>query len=176
MSTKPLHIPSNWSSVWPFVWVLALLAQVGCGEATHVLVESHPILVTPSDALPKNLVSHAELIVAAPDGGVTVVVERVAVTVRQDVDEQHVATVSVSGVLRANVPADILLLEVLLEPAAVGAPWVEHADVSVPFALYPTQLAAYEEGEWHWQTRATTDASITGGLVVRVRLVYEVLL
>ncbi len=159
----------------PLVLIAALLAHVGCGEATHVLVESQALLVTASDTLPKNLVSRSELVVAAADGGVTVVVENVTVTVRQEADGRSVATVSASGVLHAGVPVDILLFEVLMAPSHARGAWIERADASVPSARHPAQLAAGEEGRWHWQTRATTDEHISEGLVVRVRLVYEAL-
>ena len=46
-------------------WAAAVLL-CGCGEAVHVLVKSHLVLITPSDALPKNLASLAELVITSP--------------------------------------------------------------------------------------------------------------
>ena len=168
MSTEPHNIP--------LAILLVLLALAGCGEAIHVLVESQPILITPSATLPKNLVSRSEFFVAAPDGGMTAVVENVSVTLRQDGEGRPVATLTASGVLRANVPANILLFEVVLTPSHPKAIWTARTDAGATLASYPTQLAASEEGRWHWQSSATTDSLISDGLVVRVRLAYEALL
>ena len=161
---------------FPSLILGAFLATLGCGEARHTLVESQPVLITPSGQLPKNLVGRAELIVLSPNGEVTAVVDRVHIILREDEHGVTTATVSASGTLSARVPADILLFEVVLRPSHPGAAWSERSDVGARMVDYPTQLAAGEAGSWHWQAHATTDERIVDGLIVRARLVYEALL
>ncbi|MBT3271140.1 hypothetical protein HN371_28630 [Candidatus Poribacteria bacterium] len=161
---------------FPSLVLVALLAAFGCGEATHTLVESPPVLIGPTGQLPNDLVGRAELIVLSPDGGVTAVVDRVHIILREDQHGVTTATVTASGTLSARVPADILLFEVVLEPSHPGAAWSERDGLGAKLVDYPTQLAAGERGSWHWQAQATTDDHIAEGLIVRARLVYEALL
>ncbi|MEO2004242.1 MAG: hypothetical protein ABGY41_09095 [Candidatus Poribacteria bacterium] len=161
------------SAVLP-VWLAALILG-GCGEARHVLIESLPVLITPSAALPKNLVSPAQLVIASPEGDVEAAIDRITVTLRDDRDGGTMVTVTASGTIHARVPANILHFRLLLAPADPGAAWVE-GEVAADVVQYPRQLAAGDEGKWHWQLHVVTDDRIATGVEVRTRLIYEVLL
>ena len=156
------------------VWVAALILG-GCGEARHVLIEAQPVLITPSAALPKNLVSPAQLVIASPEGEVEVSIDRISVTLRDDRDGGKIVSVTASGTIHARVPANILHFSLRLAPADPNAAWVESEETALAIQ-YPTQLAAGAEGAWRWQAHIVTDDRIATGVEVRTRLVYEALL